>query len=167
MRLQNTIESFIDWTGRTVSWLTLFMVLVTAVIVLLRYGFDIGSIALQESVNYMHAMVFLIGAAYTLKYNEHVRVDIFYAEFSPRKKAWVDLLGSLFILLPVMVFIFWIGWEYVVESWQVKEGSREAGGLPGVFLIKSLILIMPVLLLLQTLAMALRSITIIRNGDQS
>ncbi len=167
MRLQNTIESFIDWTGRTVSWLTLFMVLVTAVIVLLRYGFDIGSIALQESVNYMHAMVFLIGAAYTLKYNEHVRVDIFYAEFSPRKKAWVDLLGSLFILLPVMVFIFWIGWEYVVESWQVKEGSREAGGLPGVFLIKSLILIMPVLLLLQTLAMALRSIGIIRNGDQS
>ena len=143
------------------------MVLGTCLIVLLRYGFDIGSIAMQESINYMHAMVFLLGAAYTLKYNEHVRVDIFYTGFSARKKAFVDLFGSLFILMPVMIFIFWISWQYVVDSWQVLESSREAGGLAGVYVLKTFILLMPVLLLMQALANVLRSITIIANKEVS
>jgi TRAP-type mannitol/chloroaromatic compound transport system permease small subunit len=163
--LLNNIEKFIDWSGRTVSWLTLGMVLVTFVVVVLRYVFDTGWIALQESINYMHALVFLVGAAYTLKHNEHVRVDIFYSRLSPRGQAWIDLIGSLLILLPVMFFIIWTSWEYVMDSWSVLEGSREAGGLPGIFLLKSVILVMAALLIMQAIAMLLRSLSLIFNRD--
>lgn len=157
-QLTRAIEAFIDWTGRCVSWLTLGMVLVTFAVVLLRYVFDIGWIALQESVNYMHALVFLIGAAYTLKHNEHVRVDIFYCRLGERGRAWVDLFGCLLLLLPVTVFIIWTSWAYVLDSWSVYEGSREAGGLPGIFLLKSAILLMAGLLIVQALAMLLKSL---------
>ena len=160
----NTIERFIDWSGRAVSWLTLLMVVVTFVVVVLRYGFDVGWIALQESVTYLHAMVFLAGAAWALQQEAHVRVDIFYSRFSMRTKAWVDLLGSLVMLLPVMVFVAWISWEYVVDSWDVLEGSREAGGLPAVFLLKSLILVMAAMLTLQGIVQIVRSIQAIRSA---
>lgn len=146
------IERFIDWTGRAVSWLTLLMVLTTFIVVVLRYAFDIGWIALQESVTYMHALVFLVGAAYTLQRDEHVRVDIFYSRCSPDTRAWIDLFGATFLLLPFMLFMSWVSWEYVIDSWGVMEGSREAGGLPGVYLLKSLILVLAALLSLQALA---------------
>ena len=162
--LIDSLERFIDWTGRTVSWLTLLMVIVTFIIVVLRYVFDIGWIALQESVTYMHAMVFLVGASWTLQQEAHVRVDIFYSRFSPRTKAWVDLGGSLLMLLPVMIFVAWISWTYVLDSWGVFEGSREAGGLPAVFLLKSLILVMAVMLILQALVQIARSVQTLRNG---
>lgn len=163
--MQKYIEQFIDSTGRAVSWLTLIMVLVTFLVVFLRYIFDTGSIALQESVSYMHALVFLIGAAYTLKHNEHVRVDIFYHKLSIRHQALVDLLGNLLILLPVMIFIIWVSWEYVFESWSVLESSREAGGLPGIFLLKSFILVMATLLILQSIALILKSISTLKNRE--
>lgn len=149
--------------GRAVSWLTLAMVLVTFLVVILRYVFDFGSIALQESIIYMHACVFLLGAAYTLQRGAHVRVDIFYQKFSETTQAWIDLFGTLFFLLPSMLFIFIISWEYVSESWLVHEGSREAGGLPGVYLLKSVILVMAVLMLLQAVAMILRAIQTIKS----
>ena len=160
----NKIEAFIDWSGRTVSWLSLFLVVVTFIVVVLRYVFDSGSIALQELSTYLHASVFLIGMAYTMQHNAHVRVDIFYARFSSRTKAWVDLFGALFFLLPFMLFISWISWQYIIDSWSVFEGSREAGGLPGVFLLKSLILVMTFLLSLQALAQVARNIEIIMNS---
>ena len=162
--LINTIERFVDWTGRTVSWLTLLMVIITFVVVCLRYIFDIGWIAMQESVTYMHAMVFLIGAAWAMQQEAHVRVDIFYSNFSNRTRAWVDLLGTLILLLPVMLFVVWVSWEYVIDSWNVLEGSREAGGLPGVYLLKSLIIVLAVLLILQGLVQLVRSIQTIRNS---
>ena len=162
--LIDNIESFIDWSGRVVSWLTLLMVVVTFIVVVLRYVFDIGWIGLQESITYMHAMVFLAGASWAMQQEAHVRVDIFYSRFSCKAKAWVDLLGSLLLLLPVMVFIAWISWEYVIESWNVLEGSREAGGLPAVFLLKSLILVMAVMLILQALVQIVRSIQTIRSA---
>ena len=158
------IEAFIDWTGRTVSWLSLFLVLVTFIVVMLRYLFDSGSIALQELTTYLHASVFLIGMAYTLQHDAHVRVDIFYARFSATTRAWIDLCGALFLLLPFMLFISWISWEYIVDSWSVLEGSREAGGLPAVFLLKSLILVMTALLSLQALTQVGRNIQIIINS---
>ncbi|UCB53726.1 MAG: TRAP transporter small permease subunit [Thiotrichales bacterium] len=126
--------------------------------------FDIGWIALQESVTYLHAMVFLIGASWALQQEAHVRVDIFYSRFSASTKAWVDLLGSLLMLLPVMAFIAWISWEYVVDSWDVLEGSREAGGLPAVFLLKSLILVLAGMLMLQALVQIVRSAQTIRSN---
>jgi TRAP-type mannitol/chloroaromatic compound transport system permease small subunit len=161
--IADAIERFIEWTGRAVSWLTLFMVLTTFLVVVLRYLFDTGLIAIQESISYMHAAVFLIGAAYTLKQNAHVRVDIFYSRFGPEARAWVDLCGALFMLMPFMFFIGWMSWEYVISSWDVLEGSREAGGLPGVFLLKSLILVMAALLMLQACAQVIRALTIVLN----
>ncbi len=158
------LESLAEFTGRMVAWGTLLMVLITFAVVVLRYALDTGWIAMQESITYLHALVFMLGAAYTLKHHGHVRVDIFYQKFSRRGRAWVDLLGTLLLLFPLMGFIFWISWEYVVESWKVFEGSREAGGLPGVFLIKTLLLLMPVTMLLQGLALALRSWQAIRGG---
>ena len=158
-------ESFIDWSGRTVSWLSLFLVLVTFIVVVLRYVFDSGSIALQETTTYLHATVFLVGMAYTLQQNAHVRVDIFYTRFSKQTKAWIDLFGAVFLLLPFMLFISWISWQYIVDSWSVLEGSREAGGLPGVFILKSLILMMTFLLSLQALTQVARNIQTVLNKE--
>jgi len=162
--LIDNIERFIDWSGRAVSWLTLFMVIVTFIVVVLRYVFDTGWIALQESITYMHAMVFLVGASWALQQQAHVRVDIFYSRFSTKTKAWIDLCGSLLLLLPVMIFVAWISWEYVVASWEVLEGSREAGGLPAVFLLKSLILVLAIMLILQALVAIVRSAQTIRSA---
>ncbi len=164
-KIATLTESFIDWTGRTVSWLSLLLVLVTFTVVVLRYVFDSGSIALQETTTYLHATVFLVGMAYTLQHNAHVRVDIFYSRFSTLNKAWVDLIGSLFLLLPFMLFVSWISWTYIIDSWSVLESSREAGGLPGVFLLKSLILVMTFLLSLQALTQITRNIEIILSVD--
>ncbi|MBK5930224.1 TRAP transporter small permease subunit [Halochromatium salexigens] len=151
----------LDWVNRAVgtavAWLALAMVLVTFIVVVLRYGFDAGSIALQESITYMHATLFMLGVAYTLRQDAHVRVDILYQRFTRRGRAWVDLLGTLFLLTPVCVFLFIASWEYVADAWSVREGSREAGGLPGVWLLKTLLLVMPVLMLLQGLIWVLRN----------
>jgi TRAP-type mannitol/chloroaromatic compound transport system permease small subunit len=154
--LAGYFEGLSEWLGQTVSWLSLLMVVVTFLIAVLRYVFDLGWIWLQESVVFMHATLFLIGTAYTLKHEGHVRVDIFYRKFKPRTRAWVDLGGALFLLLPVCLFIFFISWDYVAQSWALHEGSREAGGLDGVYLLKSLILVMAALLVLQGLAQAIR-----------
>jgi TRAP-type mannitol/chloroaromatic compound transport system permease small subunit len=159
--ISTNIERLIDWTGRTVSWLVLAMVLMTFLVVTLRYLFDLGWIALQESISYLHSLVFLIGAAYTLKQNKHVRVDIFYDQLGIKGKAWIDLIGHLLILMPVMIFIIWISWPYIYESWKVMEGSREAGGLPGVYLLKSLIIVMSGLLVLQGVALIIKSVMVI------
>ena len=150
-----------ELTGHAISWLTMGMVAVTFAVVLMRYLFNSGWIAMQESITFMHALVFMLGAAYTLKHDGHVRVDIFYRNFSPRKRALVDLLGFTFFLIPVTCFIFLISWEYVISSWALMEGSREAGGLPGIFLLKSVLLLMPALLLLQGVSQAIRSLQLL------
>jgi TRAP-type mannitol/chloroaromatic compound transport system permease small subunit len=143
------IDRITDNTGKIISWLTLLMVLLTFLIVVLRYVFNIGWIAMQESVLYFHGTVFMLGAAYTLKADGHVRVDIFYQNFSIKGKALVNLLGTLFLLLPVCIFIFYISFDYVATSWRIMEKSPEAGGLPLVYLSKSLLLIMAISLSLQ------------------
>jgi TRAP-type mannitol/chloroaromatic compound transport system permease small subunit len=163
--LINKLERFIDWTGRSVSWLTLLMVIITFIVVVLRYAFDIGWIALQESVTYLHAMVFLIGASWAMQQEAHVRVDIFYSRMSEKHKALVDLVGSILMLLPVMLFITWVSWEYVIDSWDVLEGSREAGGLPAVFLLKTLILVMSAMLIMQGLVQIVRSAQAFRENS--
>jgi len=160
-RVTDVIDTISEWSGRGVAWLTLAMVLVQFVVVMLRYVFDWNRIYIQESVVYLHAIIFLVGAAYTLKHDGHVRVDIFYREMKPRAKAWVNLLGTLFLLLPTCGFIFWVSWDYVASSWRIFEGSREAGGLPGVFMLKSVILIMAAMVVLQGIAEALRNLLIL------
>jgi len=156
----NIINAANEWIGKTISWLTLAMVLTTFIIVILRYAFDIGWIALQESVSYMHAIIFMLGSAYTLKHNAHVRVDIFYQRCSAKTQAWIDCLGTLFLLLPVTVFIIWSSWEYVADSWEIQESSRNSGGLPGVYLLKTSILFMAGLLILQSISLFLQNLLI-------
>lgn len=149
--------------GRAVSWLTLAMVILTFAVVVLRYGLNQGWIWLQESVTYLHAMVFMIATAWAFQVDEHVRVDIFYRDRSARYKAWVNLLGTLIFLLPFSVFLLLIGWDYVLASWAAMEGSREAGGLPLVYLLKSLILVLPALLLVQSYSTVKTCISELRN----
>lgn len=158
MKALSVIETVVERLGRAVAWLTLAMVLVMLAIVILRYLFNEGSIKLQESVVYFHSAVFLLGAAYTLKHDGHVRVDIFYRGMSERRRALVDGLGVLLLLLPVCIFVFVVSLPYVSASWSVLEGSREPGGLPGVFLLKTLIPVAMVLLALQGLALLVRAI---------
>jgi TRAP-type mannitol/chloroaromatic compound transport system permease small subunit len=162
----NFIESINEWIGKLVSWLTLIMVIITTLIVLLRYVFDIGWIAMQESVLFMHSLVFMLGAAYTFKQDGHVRVDIFYQRFNVKTKAWIDLLGTLLLLLPVSGLIIWSSWDYILNSWEIQEGSRNSGGLPGVYLLKSCILMMAILLVLQGVATLLKSLLTILGVSQ-
>lgn len=161
------IDHINDVIGRSISWLTVVMVIVTFLIVVLRYVFSIGWIAMQESVIYLHSIVFMLGAAYTLKRNAHVRVDIFYEKMSPRSRAWVDLLGAVLLLVPFCIFIIYISWNYVSLSWSLLEGSRDAGGLPAVFLLKTTIPVMAVLLMLQGIAQGLRSILLLAGHTMS
>ncbi|WP_271409838.1 TRAP transporter small permease subunit [Pseudomonas sp. Q1-7] len=142
--------------GRACAWLTLFLVVGTAVVVVLRYGFGIGAIALQESVMYAHALVFMGAAAWTLHREGHVRVDIFYQKFSGHRRALVDMLGTLLFLIPVCLFLGWNSWDYVSASWSTLEKSSESGGLPLVYLQKSIILVLVVSLLLQGVAILIK-----------
>jgi len=145
------LQNLIALCGKSVAWLTLLMVLLTFSIVVLRYGFNLGWIWLQESLTYLHVTVFTVAAAWTLQVDGHVRVDIFYADMPEKKRALVDFLGSLVFLIPFCIFLLVVAWPYVASSWKMLESSREAGGLPLVFMLKSLILVLPALLLGQAI----------------
>ncbi len=151
------IDRSVCWLGRAVSWLCLAMVVLTGLVVALRYVFDQGWIWMQELVTWMHAAVFMLAAAYTLSRDEHVRVDIFYRRLSARGRAWVDTAGVVLLLLPTCGWMLYTGLDYVAASWGMLESSRETGGMPGLFLLKTLILITPALLALEGIAVALRA----------
>lgn len=144
---------------------TVVMALLTFVIVALRYGVGVGWIALQESVMYLHASVFMLGSAYTLNDNSHVRVDVFYRKFSPVQQAWVNIGGAVLLLIPVCVFILVYSFSYVAESWRLLEGSKEAGGLPLVFVLKTLIPLAAITLLLQGVSEIIKSLNQLRSGE--
>jgi TRAP-type mannitol/chloroaromatic compound transport system permease small subunit len=154
VRHQNSLQNRL---GQVIAWGNLSLVLIAALVVILRYGFDTGSIALQQSVMYNHAFLFMLGIAYTYQLDKHVRVDVFYANYSDRRKAWVNLLGTLLFTLPAMAFIIWAGWDYVAISWQIQEGSAETGGIAYLYLLKSLIIIMAVLVISQAISVACQS----------
>jgi len=141
------------------------MVIVTFVVVVMRYVFDAGFIWVQESVVWMHAVVFMLGAAYTLQAEEHVRVDVVYRTMSERRRAWVDLVGVFIFLLPVCIFLGWNSFDFVTQSWSIRESSRESGGLPYPFvpMLKSVLLLMPLSVALQGLSLALNSLKTLRG----
>ena len=162
IRLIDTINARI---GRGVAWLSLGLVLVYFAVVLLRYAFDFGSIAMQESASYLHALIFMGAAAYTLQNDAHVRVDIFYGRWSPRGKARVDLFGSLFLLLPFAACLLIFSWNYVGAAWGQLESSAEPGGLPFVYLLKTVILVMALQLMLQALAQGMKALLSLRASS--
>ncbi len=143
--------------GSYIAWAAIVMVLMQFTVVVMRYIFGLGSIMMQESVVYLHGILFMVGAGYTLLHEGHVRVDIFYREATPRKKAIIDLFGSLFLLLPVCILISWASYQYILTTWGSLEGSRETSGIPAVFLLKSTIWIFTGLLILQGLSSAAKS----------
>jgi len=164
----NLLDRFSDFSGHFTAWLTLLMVIITFVVVVMRYVFDAGLIWLQESVTWMHATVFMIGAAYTLRRNEHVRVDIFYRDMTATRRACVDLLGVVVFLLPLCGFFAWKAWDFVAVSWELEEASRESGGLPYPLLplLKSVLILMPVMLALQGLSLGWKSLKTLMAKDE-
>jgi TRAP-type mannitol/chloroaromatic compound transport system permease small subunit len=158
MVISDKVERFIAGTGKFCSWLNLAVVVLIFIIVVFRYVFNVGWIWLQEGVTYMHAAIFMLGAAWTFALDGHVRVDIFYRDMSKRRKALVNVIGALVFLLPFCLFCLWVSFDYVLASWQLLEGSREAGGMPGVYLLKTLIPLMALLMLLQGLLMLGRQV---------
>ncbi len=163
------VDRINDAVGRAVAWLTLAMVLITFLVVILRYGFALGWVWVQEFYVWLHGIVFMVAAGYTLLRNEHVRVDVFYRPRSRRFKAWVDLLGVLLLLLPFVMTIAILSWPYVVISWVRLEESYEAGGMPGLFLLKTTILVFCALVGLQGLSLAARSVLVLagRREDEA
>jgi TRAP-type mannitol/chloroaromatic compound transport system permease small subunit len=165
----SAISSVIDRisisTGRATAWLTLTMVLVAFLIVILRYVFDSGFIWLQESLVWMHAAVFMLGAAYTLQMEEHVRVDIFYRDMSEQRRAWVNFIGVMLFVFPLCIFFIVTAFSYAGASWSLREVSLNAGGLPypAIPLLKTILIIMPVAVALQGLSLLLRSLRTIRK----
>ncbi|WP_051235199.1 TRAP transporter small permease subunit [Marinimicrobium agarilyticum] len=156
--LVTALDTLTEWVGRAVSWLAPLMVVITCAVVLLRYGLGEGSVALQESVTYMHSALFLLGAGYALKHRNHVRVDIFYRRFRPEGRAWVDALGGLVFLIPLAVFIGWISLDFVGNAWRIREVSTDSGGLPWVYWLKTLIPLLALTLTLQAVAEVLREL---------
>jgi len=164
-RMADSIERLAEVTGRAMSWLTLGLALVGFLVVVLRYAFDTGFIWMQESVTWMHALVFMVGASYTLKHDEHVRVDVLYRGLPVRRRALVDLAGTVLFLLPFCIYVLYESLPYVEGSWRIGERSREAGGLPALYLLKAVIPVMAVLLAIQGVAVVLRSLATLRRQE--
>tara|TARA_X000001036_G_scaffold59455_1_gene49338 strand:- start:1177 stop:1674 length:498 start_codon:yes stop_codon:yes gene_type:complete len=163
-RISKYLDSFSEMTGKICSWFVALMVLVTCLVVIMRYGLDMGSVFLQDVVLYLHGGLFLLGAAFALKRGAHVRVDIFYRNFSTSKKALVDLLGNLIFLQPICWTILLYSWGYVEFSWRIMEVSPEPDGLPFVYVQKSLLIVVAILLALQSISEILKSLLIIKHG---
>lgn len=157
------IDRMNEVVGRWTSWLVLSMVLTTFMVAVLRYGFALGWIWLQETYVWMHGTIFMVAAGYTLLHDGHVRVDIFYRPASIRSKAWINLIGLACFLLPTLAAVWWVAWPYVLLSWQRFETSREAGGMHGLYLLKTVMLVFLVLLALQGIALAIRSVFILMH----
>jgi TRAP-type mannitol/chloroaromatic compound transport system permease small subunit len=168
-RISERIDSFSEWTGRAVAWLVLLMVLIIVYDISMRYLFQIGSVALQELEWHLFALVFLLGAAYTLKHDGHVRVDILYQSrwMSRKRRAWVDLFGTVFFLLPFAVLIIVSSLPFVSAAYNIGEGSPDPGGLPYRYLLKAAIPVGFGLLILQGVSNALRCMLVLMGKEES
>jgi TRAP-type mannitol/chloroaromatic compound transport system permease small subunit len=162
--LADRIDRLISGIGRVAAWLILLVVLLQFTLVVARYLFGLGSIWLSETVIYAHAAVFMLAAAWTLRAEGHVRVDVFYADASPRTRAFIDLVGAILLLLPFMLVLLWLSVPYVARSWAILEHSQEASGLPLVYVLKTLIPVFAMLMALQGVAQAIRAATVLARA---
>ncbi|EAQ97634.2 TRAP-type mannitol/chloroaromatic compound transport system, small permease component [Congregibacter litoralis KT71] len=161
------VDRFTLFFGRLLAWCALAMALLTAAVVTLRYGFATGAIAMQEAVTYLHGSLFMLGVAYALKTGAHVRVDIFYRSFSARHRAWVDALGGIVFLLPLCAVIVFVSWGYVADSWAIRESSPEPGGIPYLYLLKTLLPLMAINLAIAGIADISRNAQLLIWGENS
>lgn len=162
-RFANYINQFTEKTGRLVSWISLLLVILIGLDVVLRYAFNWSSSANQELEWHLFATLFLLGSAYALKHDKHVRVDVFYSRFSDRKKSWVNLIGTVIFLIPFCLVIIQTSIPFVLDAWKIAESSPEPGGLTHRFIIKSTIPLGATLLLIQAISEGLTSLTHLLN----
>jgi TRAP-type mannitol/chloroaromatic compound transport system permease small subunit len=168
LRLAYTIEQFSEQSGRVISWLVLCMALIIGYDVFMRYVFQSGSIGLQELEWHLFALVFLFGAAYTLKHDEHVRVDILYRSrfMNPRRRAILDMLGGLLFLIPFCLLVISASLPFVENSFAMSESSPDPGGLPARWALKASIPIGFSLLMIQGVALVMRSLAKLMGRDE-
>jgi TRAP-type mannitol/chloroaromatic compound transport system permease small subunit len=179
------IESITEWIGRTVSWLVLALVLLSFIVAVPRYVLSSETFlqwqlfsldweyvrqiygqyvnALSDSIQYVHAAIFMLGVSYALKHRDHVRIDILYRNFSPKTQAWVNILGCFLLLYPTFAFLIYMSWDYVLNAWSIGESSARTGGLGYLFVLKSLLVIMPMLMILQGTALLLQQVQVLRS----
>lgn len=166
-RIALVIEGLSEWTGRAVSWLTTLLVILFCYDVLMRYFFQSTSIAMVELEWHLFGLIFILGAAFAFKHDKHVRVDVFYARFSPKRKAWVNLIGTLVFLLPFCLVILNTSASFFMNAYQIRESSPDPGGLPARYLIKGSIFVGFALLFLQGLAEIIRSVQTLTTASQT
>ncbi len=157
IKLSQKIDRFNEVIGKSVALLTILMVLITFAIAGMRYVFNVGYIYIQESVIYLHAMAFLLSSAYALNKGYHVKIDILYNRFSPRRKLIFNLIGTVCLLFPSLIIVFILSLPYVLNSWKYLEASKEAGGLDLVYILKTNLILMPILLLLQGISEVIKN----------
>ena len=161
------IDNFTEFSGRLISWLVLALVLLTCYDVFMRYVFNSGTVALQELEWHIFALIFLLGGAYTLKHDGHVRVDVFFnsQRFTGRQRAWVNIVGMLLLLTPFCILVLVSAWPFVQNAFWYQESSPDPGGLPYRYLIKSSIVIGFSLLLIQGIGELLRNILVLKETE--
>lgn len=165
--LARLLDRFAKQAGHITAWLSLLMVLTMTAVVLLRYVFGLSFIWMQESITYMHGLLFMLAASYTLWVDGHVRVDIFYRTAPETSKALIDFLGTYVFLFPFMFLIIDAALPYVSLSWAVLEGSKETSGIQAVFLLKSVILIFAWMMILQGISIAIRRAAFLTGFEES
>ena len=160
----NFLKGINETVGKNISWMIIIMVIVQIIIVLARYVFGIGFIKLQELMIYMHGMLFTLASGYTLLHDEHVRVDVIYRESSLRYKSYINFFGSIFLLFPFIYILIKTSLPYVQRSWRILEGSPVTSGLNAIYILKTVLIIFPLLLLIQAIVLLIDSIKIIRKN---
>ena len=164
-RLLNLIDNINIKVGKTVSWFTFLLVLITIYDVLMRYVFKAGTIWIQEAEWHLFAANFMLAGGWTLLRNGHVRVDLFYAKFSAKTKALIDLLGTLFFLLPFCALIIWASTPFVIASWAMLEGSPDPGGLPALYILKTVIPVTFILIGIQGISLMVKNFYFLIKGE--
>jgi TRAP-type mannitol/chloroaromatic compound transport system permease small subunit len=160
------VDAFSTWTGWVIAWCTTLLVLIVFYDVIMRYGFNAGSLAMQELEWHIFSIIFLLGAAFTLKKDGHVRVDILYSRFPPRTKAWIDLVGAFVFLVPFCLIVIYSSLPYIHASWAVREFSPDPGGLPFRYALKACIPLGFVFLILQGVAEAIKNLLLLTGQDK-
>ena len=160
---ESLVDQIIDMVSMFLIYILLLMIGLIILTIFLRYFFSVGSIAIQELIMYFHASIFMLGISYTYKENSHVKIDIFYNKLSKKNKIILSLIGDVLLIIPVAIFIILISFDMVSSSWNILEGSSEAGGLNLVFILKSLIPLSGFLILLQALSVLFKNLKVLKN----
>jgi len=186
-KISHRLDMVSEYAGRSVAWLVLSLALLTLFVAIPRYllsnewflqlnllGLNWDNIrtlyshnvnAMSDAIQFMHAVIFMMGISYAMKSGDHVRIDIIYRNLSKRSQAWVNIVGMALLFYPTFIFIFIMSWQYVLNSWSILESSSRPGGLPSIFVLKSFLLIMPMMMILQGTALLLRNILILRETN--